>query len=1033
MPTIKVSGFGNVKSSSKRFTKLIIDTSTADISIGDDVYKALSQIQIKHLYSYTDKFDSKRFRESNEYSMRQRDVSYIQSLKETKFYFGVVIDEMFVQDVEDVFSMNMYKTIWYEFFKWFLSRRTTKHLIVVSLQNKYKTNFMGGYIDLLGKERPSTVFDTATIHYLKFDEQNFISIKNNLKVNDFYKYINDVFIELFKNHSTIDLEQALSRIPTSRLTGISYRVGIRPKNPILLDNLDSNNSSKGGVGGYLSKMDRVEQKKCSTCNLSNFECPNHITYVKSKYPLFNFGPLDVAMDEYRNTYNSVISWLYLTFLKKHKIETFIYNQDPFNIRNTCTIFVNGKVYSKDRSLFKNNDKISVSKGTYLTRDELYNNVIDLLRSSKIRRWAEKYKIIDVLRKCRTYLIPILPPRLYRTPASDGNNLHKNYTNFMKDNRNVSEVENAMFKPAEHTMSIMGMLREKHQHLENNLSVRRFNSSRRILGGSSHIHPSEVIVPGYICDTQSMVVPVTKSNMINLSNSRLNYIIRNGMKIKGNNPRPGDIAYRKIIDGIDVGVLNRQPSLDENALYAGKIRRTNDSSVTAIQIPNYTAPRLQADYDGDELNLHLPSTLLGSEVLYKQLGIEHRPLTTLNNKATVGLHMDSHLFMYIISSQDKFEFPIPNMMFPQSKRSIISVDKSRKYENREYEKSGPYQIVQRFIMDYKDIDFDISKINSPTVEQKKMDTLISSFQRLSPLNFPFKEYFFNLGYDTRVKYLRNCVGFIRMTGYEMLHFLFSSFEDIDVDETKRYGKNDFEYVSENIVTEMFRKYESTLVMDWLWIVSNLSSMFLTHNTQYSSLKIEDILSDHNMMPEFEAIERELYDSKSGSQLTRKYDEVTKPKITIHDMKLRNEFFQGVSKQFQDIIDVANIPENNTLYNQAKSGSKGNVGKFNTLYYSWGGLINPETILPNSLTDQVNCHDDYYDISRYGFLKNSTAGGYSPREYYHQLSMMHIALQQTPLATKESGKVEKRLTPTLQDLYIRDGKLENAHKRLLPWLY
>jgi len=357
-----------------------------------------------------------------------------------------------------------------------------------------------------------------------------------------------------------------------------------------------------------------------------------------------------------------------------------------------------------------------------------------------------------------------------------------------------------------------------------------------------------------------------------------------------------------------------------------------------------------------------------------------------------------------------------------KRHITPIEKGLKYKNKFYGSNNDIILKDRLIVDFHDLE----SIDSSSDENKQK--LKDSFERLNIKNYPFK-LIEHISFDRRVKYLKDCVGFVRMRGYEMIKYLLSVFPKIKVDTNHKYGKKDFKYDSDNLMTFIFRNYDSNLVLDWLWIVSNLSAIFLTHNTKYASLKIEDISNNIDIIDKLEDIEEELNESDAKNML-KTYEESTAPDIKVYDMIIRTKWFSNITEKINKISKLVPNPKNNTLYNQAVSGSKGNVDKFDHIYKTIGPLQNPISVLPITLNNQVQVHDDYYDMSRYGIIKNSLANGLTPREYSHLFNIVHIALQQTPLQTKVTGSVEKGLTPFMQNLFLRNGALENDERKLLP---
>lgn len=806
-------------------------------------------------------------------------------------------------------------------------------------------------------------------------------------------------------------------IPLKGVKSVYFGVNKNPSNIITLSRNDSEMSSKGGVGGFKSISSTDVEEVCDTCGFKGFDCPNHITYIKTKKGMYDFSSLSVIIDEYGSTLNKIISWIIDEYKKKYDIESFIYDEfTPINndgFKNVSKFIFNGKVFNPF-SAKESFDSFNKNNNKY------FKEAVDILNHIKLKGWSKKYKVLETFKRCKKMFLPVLPPRLYRTDQGDKNGIQRFFRKTLDDPSSNINILKALYNTGDMSMSIVEMLKSKHMSLEGNVTARRFNSLRFILSGCVFLHPSEVSISDYAADNLYFTETVTKFNISNLMNSKYTFVKRNGKVTKTRNLKVGDIVYRMMIDNIDIGILNRDPSLDEGSLFGVKVRRRHDPSNVSLMIPNYVTPRLNADFDGDEGNLYMGTSSYSSNVIYNNISIENKPLTTYERYSTIGLHMDSFLFLYIISSHDKFDFPVMNMMFDDNKDGIlippeVSIKYDEKHSYSKINNNLEYVFISR------------EDLNS---DKKSKKILEESFKRLNIKEYPFKMYS-KVPYDVRVKYMKNCVGFKTMKGYDMLDYLFEPF-NFKADRSKRYSKSDFKHGSDNQITWMFRNFDSNLVMDWLWIVSNFASMFFTYNTKYATLKIGDINNKNHdkLYKKLTNIQELIYDEDLGKDLLKKYDQATNPKLSDSDFIKRNEFYAKIQDMFDSIIESQPRPSNNQLLIEAESGSKGNTGKFDNIYYSYGALRNLGIILPNSLNEQVMCNDDFKNIFRYGFIRSSLGEGLDPLEYYLQLSIMHIALQQTPLQTKETGAIEKSLTPVMSGLFIKNGVLENEKQKLYP---
>lgn len=114
-------------------------------------------------------------------------------------------------------------------------------------------------------------------------------------------------------------------------------------------------------------------------------------------------------------------------------------------------------------------------------------------------------------------------------------------------------------------------------------------------------------------------------------------------------RVGDVVERTLRDG-DLVLMNRQPTLHKGSMMAhrvhvlpGKTFRINLSVTTPYN----------ADFDGDELNLHVPQTLNARAEAEALLSVRHNVLSAQTNGTTLGLVQDALLGVYLLARKGVF--------------------------------------------------------------------------------------------------------------------------------------------------------------------------------------------------------------------------------------------------------------------------------------------------------------------------------------------------------------------------------------------
>ncbi|MEM3020553.1 MAG: DNA-directed RNA polymerase subunit A' [Candidatus Micrarchaeaceae archaeon] len=166
------------------------------------------------------------------------------------------------------------------------------------------------------------------------------------------------------------------------------------------------------------------------------------------------------------------------------------------------------------------------------------------------------------------------------------------------------------------------LKGKEGRLRYNLSGKRVNfSARTVITPDNYISMDELGVPQKMAEVLTVPFYVTKWNIEYakklLSNTSyptvLNHISKDGTRKRVADMnreellaalQPGDILDRQLIDG-DVVLFNRQPTLHRISINA-HIVRVLPGNTFRVHLASVTP--YNADFDGDEMNMHVPQTL-----------------------------------------------------------------------------------------------------------------------------------------------------------------------------------------------------------------------------------------------------------------------------------------------------------------------------------------------------------------------------------------------------------------------------------------
>jgi DNA-directed RNA polymerase subunit A' len=190
------------------------------------------------------------------------------------------------------------------------------------------------------------------------------------------------------------------------------------------------------------------------------------------------------------------------------------------------------------------------------------------------------------------------------------------------NNEVAQVPPARHRSGQPLKTITERIKSKEGRFRHNLAGKRVNyAARTVISPDPKLELNEVGVPLAIAMELTVPERVTEWNMDWLKNfikngpkkyPGANYVL-DGSKKKKISPEtqevileelvPGQIVERHLLDG-DISIFNRQPSLHRMSIMCHKVKVLPGRS---FRLNPAVCNPYNADFDGDEMNLHIPQT------------------------------------------------------------------------------------------------------------------------------------------------------------------------------------------------------------------------------------------------------------------------------------------------------------------------------------------------------------------------------------------------------------------------------------------
>jgi DNA-directed RNA polymerase beta' subunit/intein/homing endonuclease len=213
--------------------------------------------------------------------------------------------------------------------------------------------------------------------------------------------------------------------------------------------------------------------------------------------------------------------------------------------------------------------------------------------------------------------------------------------------------------------ITGRLNSKNGRIRGNLMGKRVDfSARSVITGDPNLSARQLGVPLRVamCLTKPVVVNDRNRKFLTKlvqngpevypgakilekkdgSNVSLRYVDRDSIRLEN-----GDKVHRHMMDG-DAVLFNRQPSLHRMSMMCHIVKVMKRGDTFRMNVCD-TKP-YNADFDGDEMNMHMPQSELSEIELRSLAAIPYQIVSPSSNAPIIGIFQDSMLGSYQFTRQ-----------------------------------------------------------------------------------------------------------------------------------------------------------------------------------------------------------------------------------------------------------------------------------------------------------------------------------------------------------------------------------------------
>lgn len=543
-------------------------------------------------------------------------------------------------------------------------------------------------------------------------------------------------------------------------------------------------------------------------------------------------------------------------------------------------------------------------------------------------------------------------------------------------------------------SIKDRLNGKGGRMRGNLMAKRVDfSARSVITADPNISISELGIPMKIAKNLTRPIVVNDMNKMFLKK-----LVENGPDIhpgakileKKNgdsitlryvdkrtiNLENGDIVHRHIMNG-DPVLFNRQPTLHRMSMmcHRAKIMKQGDTfrlNVAATKPYN-------ADFDGDEMNLHMPQDTESDSELMNLAAVPYQIISPANNKPIVGIYQDSMLGCY--------RFTRENINFT------------------------PRQAMKLLMM--------FPRVNE-NLFAKNREGLISSFEVLSQIFPPISMKYKTSLYRENEEHQDNNV--LEIENGEYLR--------------GQLEKGVLGSSSKGLIHRICNDYGNLASGNFIDDLQNIVTEYL--NTSAFSVGISDLLSDSKTNEEIIKVigkkKNDVKDIIDQTQIGVFENKTGKTNEEEFETQVNNILNQATAESGK--IGLNSLDKDNRFVTMVNAGSKGSDLNISFMISCLGQQNVDGKRIPYGFDHRTLPHYTKYDDSpgARGFVESSYINGLSPEELFFHAMGGRVGLIDTAVKTSTTGYIQRRLIKGLEDLMVSyDMTVRNNKAKLIQFSY
>ena len=599
---------------------------------------------------------------------------------------------------------------------------------------------------------------------------------------------------------------------------------------------------------------------------------------------------------------------------------------------------------------------------------------------------------------------------------------------------IPSISQATHRSGRALKSIRQRLKGKEGRIRNNLMGKRVDfSARSVITPDPNLELEQLGVPINIAS--NMTIP-EKVNSFNIT--KLSRLVENGpdkwpgaksiLKKEGSikltilesnkdsiQLSMGDIVNRHLLDD-DWVLFNRQPSLHKMSMMGHRVKVMKGNT---FRLNISVTPPYNADFDGDEMNMHVPQSSAAMIELINIANVTQQIISPRENKPIITIVQDTLLGIFKLTKTETLKF--------RSGDKLTYGNNTNLYETKGVgsEKLVPSSVFTR--KQTMNLLCNLSTFNGSIPEPEitidvngsniSMWTGKQILSYIIPTNINLNQE--NSSYDNNPNDAMNIVSIIQgnieqgtfdkglftKTSIGLIHVINNDLGSI---RCKQFIDDLQKIVTYFLLIEGFSVGISDMVAN-----------------RATNDKMNDVIVDrkHKIEEIMQELHLDIFENLTGQTNEAFFESQVN--------SLLNETLKETGK-----IGLSTLNEKNRATAMINSGSKGNPTNIAQMIACLGQQNVDGGRIPYGFTDRTLPHYHKYDDSAEarGFVENSFISGQTPQEYFFHAMGGREGLIDTAVKTSQTGYIQRKLVKAMEDLKVHyDLSVRSSSGTIIQFIY